>query len=200
MAVITDVINDALGELGLPPISDPAEPSEQARRAQALYPRVVRTEFRRHAWNFALARAKLASTGIDPAFGYQYAYNVPVGFLRLWQFNEVYVEALLDEYVNEDLSPYAIEGRQILTNYSAPLSIRYIQDMQDDVNSWDSMFRDVVAVALACKLEPATTKNLQRRQLLENQRKAILKDAKRCNAIELPPVKQPDGSWLFARI
>lgn len=200
MAVITDVINDALSELGVPPISDPAEPSEQARRATFLFPRVVRTEFRRHAWNFALTRSQIASTGVAPAFGFLYAYNLPVKFLRLWQVGEIYVDAILDDYVNEDLSPYAIEGRQILTNELAPLKIRFIQDMQDDINSWDSMFRDYIAVALACKLEPSTVKKTDRRQLLEQQRLRLLKDAKRCNAIELPPVRQPDGSWLFARI
>lgn len=200
MAVITDVINDALSEVGVPPISDPNEPSEQARRALALYPRVVRTEFRRHAWNFALTRDQLAKTGVAPSWGFLNAYNLPVGWLRAWQINDVYVDAILDEYVNEDLSPYAIEGRQILTNLDAPLQVRYIQDMQSSVDTWDSMFRDVVAVKLAAKLEPSTVKSTARRQLLDQQYEKLLKDAKRCNAIELPPVRQPDGSWLFGRI
>lgn len=200
MAVITDVINDALSEIGVPPISDPNEPSEQGRRGLALYPRIVRTEFRRHAWNFALTRTTLAETGVAPTWGYKYAFNLPVNHLRLWQFNDIYVEALLDDYVNEELAPYAIEGRQILSDYAAPLKIRYIQDMQNDVTSWDSMFRDVVAVKLAAKLEPSLVKNTSRRQLLEQQYDKLLRDAKRCNAIELPPVRQPDGSWMFARI
>ena len=200
MAVITDVINDALSEVGVPPISDPNEPSQQARTALALFPRVVRTEFRRHAWNFALTRTTLASTGVAPPWGFANAFNLPVGLLRLWSFNDVYVDALLDDYVNEDLSPFAIEGRQILTSFDAPLKIRYIQDMQSDITSWDSMFRDVVAVKLAAKLEPSVVKNTSRRQLLEQQYEKILRDAKRCNAIELPPVRQPDGSWMFGRI
>jgi hypothetical protein len=200
MAVLTDVLNDALSEVGAGFISDPNEPSEQARRARFLFPRVFRAELRRNAWSFALKRDLLAATGNTPAFQFAYEYQLPVDFIRLWTIGDGYNEMVLDVGNSSDVSPYAIENRHILTNIGAPLPIRYVFDVSEDVNSWDSLFRDVIAIRLAMKLVPALSKSDSKFQLLAAEYKQAIKDAKRVNAIELPPQPRADDSWMVGRL
>lgn len=199
MAVETDVINDALTEIGAYMINDPSEASEQASRASFLFPRVVRSELRKHAWSFAMNRTALPASATPPAWGYQVAYPLPPDFLRMWQVGQYYYEWVLRDYVGEDLSVYAIEGNQVLTNLPAPLNIRYISDVTNNVNIWDALFREVISLKLGLKLVPSLTRSDTKYKTIMEAYEGALKTAKRINAIELPPTPQSDDSWTFGR-
>jgi hypothetical protein len=117
----------------------------------------------------------------------------------LWTINDDYAYLILKDYVGADLSPYKIEGQFIVTDFVAPLKVRYIRDISGDVNTWDAMFRDVVALRLGQKLVPSLIKSDSAYARITSEYEKAIKDAKRVNAIELPSVPLPDDSFTIGR-
>ena len=100
---------------------------------------------------------------------------------------------------NSGLDPYfAIEGRVLLAN-DATAKIVYIRDVTANVALWDATFVEAMACRLAVELTQSLAKNMQLKQSLKQDYAEALKEAKRTNAIELPPQTLPDDSWVLAR-
>ncbi len=202
----TEVINRALVKIGANTIASPGEESEQARKASLVFKTLVQGELRRQAWSFAKKRATLAPLASPPG-GTDYAegYNLPEDCLRLITLNGNWVFSSIRETNGGSLPAYAIEGRVLLTGNNRRATgesaayVVYVSDVSENVAVWDANFVEAFACRLAAELVQSITKNMTLKQSLKQDYLEALKEAKRTNAIELPPQSLPDESWVLAR-
>lgn len=200
MATKTEIFNRALIKLGVNPVTAPDDPNEQARKCSAVYSSLLKAELRKNPWTFAITRAQLPMLAETPAYGWKYAYQLPSDFIRIVQVGEYWDFTQIRLATDQPVVPYAIEARKILTDYEAPLRIRYVCNIEDDTENWDDLFTEAFACRLAMEVCESLTKNQVKFGNVSRWYKEAMADAKRLNAIELPPVPLPDNSWLTGRL
>ena len=194
-----DIGNMALTLLGQQPILQLTDNVKAARSLNRIYAMVRDNELRAHIWNFATTRTKLPALSTIPAFGYNLAYQLPPDCLQVIQVGDAAPGGMLWLGITQsDASDYKIEGRTIVTNWTAPLSVRYIARVTDPT-LFDSCFVNAFACRLAMRLCEDMTAISGKRQLAQNEYKEAIVTALRANAIELPPDPLPDNSWLLSR-
>lgn len=198
----TEIMNRACIKAGVGTISAPTEESEQARKLNAVWGSVARGELRRQAWSFAKARASLAPLLVnvgDSQFGV--SYNLPADYLRLvWLDGAWMFSTIREAGFSGDYPTFGIEGRTLLTNGSGAAAIVYIRDVSEDTALWDATFVEAFTCRLAAEITHSTTKNRSLKADIKADYIEALKEAKRTNAIELPPMLLPDESWVLARL
>lgn len=200
MASRVAVINRALIKLGVQTIADPDEESEPARVSKQLFDDSARAELRKNPWSFAIRRAQLAASATAPAFEFDRAFPLPSGFVRLVQVGEYYdFAAVRHAPLDRSVVPYRIEGTEILTDWPAPLNMRYVTDLSADTGSWDAAFVDAFAYRLAADMCGTLLNSDSKTTMLEKQYQRAVGEARRLNAIETPPEPLPDNSWTMTR-
>jgi hypothetical protein len=97
---------------------------------------------RSYPWNFARARKVLSRNAVAPDFGYPDAYNLPSDYLQLLFIG--------DNYLEQELTDFAVEGGQILVDNSGAtsLNIGYVRNMTN-VPQFDPLFKNLLALELA---------------------------------------------------
>jgi hypothetical protein len=204
----TEIINRALVKIGANTIAAPGEESEQARKASLVFATLAQGELRRQAWSFAKKRATLAPLADTTLGGQEFGtgYNLPPDCLRLITLNGSWVFSSIREAGSGSGPEYAIEGRTLLTGTSGRYDasgaayITYVADTTGSIGLWDANFVEAFACRLAAELVQSITKNLTLKQSLKQDYAEALREAKRTNAIELPPQSLPDDSWVLARL
>jgi hypothetical protein len=181
-----DVANSALQRLGAAAITSLSDGSPEARAVSISYDSNRRDELRKFPWNFTMKRAVLAPDATAPAFDYTYQFTMPSDCLRVVR-------------PNYDQSDWVIEGRKILTNYDNPLYLRYIADIVDE-SQWDASFYNVFAIALAIDMCEKLTQSNAKKQLLYQEYKDAIAEARRSDAIEGGPVDPQDDDWWLVRL
>src|SRR5262245_52285113 len=83
MASVVNICNLALQKLGAGRIASLDENSREARSCANNYETTRDAELRRHFWNFARKRARLAADVTAPEFGFDSQFPLPADFLRL---------------------------------------------------------------------------------------------------------------------
>lgn len=199
MASQVEIVNRSLFKLGGNPITSILDNSQAARVMSGLWDTVRKSELSRRFWNFALERTELSRLYPDPDWGFGAQYQLPVDFLKIAQVNDFYMVPGLQDYVNNDNSAYAIEGRKILTDFGSPLKIRYVKDVTDP-GLFDPLFVEVMASKLAYEACYAITQSLQGREQAMADYKNSIREAAMANAIAKPPVSIPDDSWMMGRL
>lgn len=187
----TDICNSALNRLGAKTILSINENSREARACQVQYDSNRRSELRKYRWNFAITRAQLAPNVTAPAFDFKYSFPLPSDCLRV----------LLPSEPGLD---WVLEGKEILTNYptgasdsSGYLNVRYIKDVEDPV-LFDAMFYHVLSLSLAVDLCEILTQSNTKKQLLDQEYKDAVQDARKASAFEKLPTDGPVDSWVMA--
>lgn len=185
------ICNLALQKLGAKRITSLTEDSPNARTMNACYEAIRDAELRKHRWNFAIRRESLAEDSSAPTHG-QFAnqFTLPSDFLRLLE---------PDPEENLNTHDWTIEGKKILTNYDAPLEVRFIYRVEDP-NEYDSLFVMVLACALAMHTCEDVTQSTAKFEKVSNEYAATLRDAKRTNAIEQVSGEPPVDTWDTARL
>lgn len=196
----TQVINNGLRAISANLIADPDEDTESARQAKGAYDQVVRVQLQLYAWTFAKRQAALPQRAEPPTYKYARAFTLPADFIRLVEFDGRSLFATARHVDTEAKPLYDIVGRAIFTDMAAPLRITYLRDVSGDPTTWDPAFADVVSMALAVALAMPLTKSEGTVSLAEKLYQKAVRDAKRTNAIQLPPQERPDSSWVTARI
>ena len=198
----TEVINRALVKIGSNTIASPDEDSEQARKAGFVFDSLVQGELRRQAWSFAKKRVSLSPLAAVPiGTEFNVGYNLPADCLRLVELDGAWVFSSLREAGFSGGRPvYTIEGRTLLTNGSGAALIVYVADVSASVSTWDAAFIEAFACRLGAELVQSIAKNLSLKQSLRQDYMEALKEARRTNAIELPPQALADDSWVLARL
>lgn len=198
----TEVINAALVKIGANTVASPEEGSEQARKALAVFERLARGELRRQVWSFAKKRADLPPLAATPSGDdFTTGYNLPADCLRLVSLGGNWVfSSIRDGGFGGGDPTFGIEGQTLYTRDRGSQAITYIADLAGQVAKWDATFVEAFSCRLAVELVQSITKNMTLKQSLKQDYAEALKEAKRVNAIELPPQALADDSWVLARL
>ena len=148
-----DICNMALDHFGKPSIVSLTEGSAEAQACGRQYDIARRSALVRSPWTFARRHRKLAELTVNPLEDtWQFRYDLPNDCLKLHQL------LLPGERAsrNRPASPHYIEEGTVYTDLPSVCAL-YILD-STDVLSWNSMFDEVVALALALRLAPAFTR------------------------------------------
>lgn len=193
------ICNRALHKLGAGTINSLADNNEKARVMNVAYEPVRDAELRRHRWRFAIKRTSLAALADAPDSDYDYQYQVPGDFLRLIEGGDIVSLCDLSDYRALSSATYSLEGRTILTDLGAPLSIRYIARIED-TTLFDSCFVETLACRLAVECVERITESSSKSQDLQIQYRQSINEAVRANALERASEAAADDSWVLARI
>lgn len=185
------ICNLALQKLGAKRITSLSDDSPNARTMNACYEAIRDAELRKHRWNFAITRVSLAADSPAPTQGqFANSFTLPAGFIRLLE---------PDPEENYNTHDWTIEGRAILTNYDAPLEIRYVQQVTDPTQ-FDALFVVAFAGALAMHVCEDITQSTTKFDKVASEYKEAIRDAKRVNAIEQVSGEPPTDTWDTARL
>jgi hypothetical protein len=199
MASQVEIANRALTKLGAARIISFGDDNKQARAVQSMFTIVRDAELRAHVWSFAVKRSSLAALVSTPDWGFEYEYELPSDCLRLLQVNDFFQGPSMDDYRNQSTAEYMLESNKILTNYAAPLKIRYIKREQDTAQ-WDSTFVEAVACRLAAEMAEDLTQSNQKKDAAWKEYDQALMAAIRSGAVEQQHQDMPDDSWVLSRI
>lgn len=154
------------------------------------YDSIFLSELRANTWNFSIVRANLTASAFPPIFGKARAFPLPGDFLFLAP-NETTLNA-------PRTRDWQIEGSSIITDDVSPLPIRYVS-LNITESMFDVLFAEAFAIALARgTCEEITNSNTKLMGLKGDYIETIVK-AKKRNAIENAPAKQPTCSWITVR-
>ena len=177
------IANRALGKLGQTTITSLTQDSTAARAVNAAYESVRRAEIRKHPWNFAKKRARLAASADTPLFDFAYQFPFPSDCLRV---------------LNKADVDWKIEGQAILSDDSGPLDIIYLRDVTDP-NVFDEAFIEAFACKLAMELAEKLTSSSEKRDRAQKEYQYALQEARRTNAIERMSEDRIEDDWERAR-
>ena len=179
-----DCCNSALQKLGASSILNFTD-SKEGRQCAIAYDSNRRSELRNHPWAFATKRVQLAADSTAPAFDFLYQYTLPADCVKV----------LLPADSNLD---WVIEGGKILTNWAAPLNVRYTADIDTEA-LWDPLFYDALAISLAIDLCESITNSTSKKAALDQEYLAAIGRAKKANAFEQLAQVAPDPSFITVR-
>jgi len=184
-----NIINLALQHVGAARVGA-VEDSELALEADQSYPFIRDAELRANAWGFAQKRVAIPAHAVAPAFDFLRAFPLPSDYLRLIK------------PVRQDLD-WRIEHHEgavsILTNQdAAPLRLRYIYRAPEA--TFDPLFVMMVSCALAWQIAERVTQSNSKRDAMKDKYMEYKKEARRLNAFERVPDKQPLDTWITGRL
>lgn len=185
------IVNRALRLLRVEEISSLDEGTGQARWAKDTYADTRDALLAAYPWNFAMGRVSLPALTAAPAWGYDYAYQLPPDCLRLY--------AIQGEPESE-VQPYKVEGRTVVTDNPAPLKISYIRKVTDPA-TFSPLFVEALAVKLAAEGAYRFTGNVAREAAMVDLFRDKLAEARRSDAQEGTPDPGPVADdWLRSRL
>lgn len=189
MPSTTDIANRALQKLGAKRITSLSEDSKNGRAMNVAFEPCKLRLLREHVWKFSISRAELAADATEPDWGRANSFTLPVDFVRM-----------ADDYPEDNTAAldYEIEGRKILSDFDAPLYIRYCKDVTDP-NEMDSIFRELLATDLALETCEEITQSNTKKDGLMKDREMVLRQARRAQAIESISAEPPEDSFITCR-
>lgn len=194
------IVNRALTKLGAQRIVSIDENTKQAREMAATFDIVRDAELRKHRWSFAIKRAQIAADVTPPAFEYSTRYLLPTDCLRILMMGDIWPGLDMSDYRTGPFGQdWAIENGYILRNATGALNLRYIARISD-TTVWDSAFVEAFACKLAWETCEAITQSSEKRQMAIQEYNTAIQEARRAGAIELPPQKIADDSWMIGRL
>lgn len=185
------VMNMALDYLRQQNITAVTDDTAEAKWLGRNYAVVRDGLLRAHPWNFAIKRASIAADATNPSFGWDYAYTPPSDWLKILPLTYLGQR-------NGQPIPYEMEGNKILTNWEAPLLVRYVARVTDE-GAWDVLFADALAVTLAYRMAHWMTGKQSLMQALGAQLQQTLAVARLNDALEGTPEAIYDDEIISAR-
>lgn len=145
-----EIANDALVEIGAEEIQSLDEATEAARQVKRVYERVRDQVLAEHPWNCALARVSLPADATAPTWGFSRSFQLPSDpyCLRVWSLSNT-------------AAKFKVEGRKLLSDEAAPLSILYIRRVTDpeQLSPWCARAISArLAARLAFRVSNSTSK------------------------------------------
>lgn len=187
----TNICNQALDLLKEAPIASIDDERPTARWCKRNFTTTRDATLSMANWNFAMKRASIPAESDAPAFGWDYAYTVPVDCLR--------VVALTVGGQSEG-SPisHAVEAGAILTNASGPLKMRYVARVEN-YDAFHALFIEALAARLAFKMAHWLTGKTSYQQIVRGIYDQAMNDAWLADAIEGDTPRAADNDWIEAR-
>ena len=188
--------NGALTILGERKLASLTENRPPRHKLDDIWDNDLRERVLQHGqWNFAGRTVQLeASPSITPSFGYQFAFDKPVDFIRTMQ-------VAYDEYFNLPITRYSDEASWLFSD-SEVIYLQYVsKDSQwgFDFSLWPENFTEYVEFYLAKKVAPRLIGLDINKQELARDTKNQLADAKGTDAMEAPAAFPPKGGWARSR-
>lgn len=174
MTTAVSICSNALMMLGKAPIASLEDESDRATYCANLYPQLRDSMLREHFWNCAIKRVLLSPLSTTPAFDYQYQFQLPTDFLRLYQVGTV----------NRPIEDFQLENRMILANV-ASLPLRYVWKNEDE-NNWDVGLVQAATHAMAGLLAYPLTQSTSLRDSMLATAALVMKKAKSIDGQENP--------------
>ncbi len=196
MSSTVDIVNRALSKLGEARLSSLDDSSRAAALAASLYASVRDCEISAHAWNFAKERQKIPCETERPAFGWSYQYLLPADCLRVLSAGP-WPQPLADDYICGERRSFVLEARSLLTNYGPSLNLLYLSRVSD-CSLYPPSFVEALAARLAVEMAESLSGSNSKRELAWQEYERAVAEARRVNAIGLPPLALQDDSWLAA--
>lgn len=199
MASDISICNAALIKLGADTILNLEEGTDRANKLKLRYPMIRDAELRRRRWRFSLERIQLAADAIGPSYGFARQFTLPARCLRVVQIGQSHVGLDLSDYRATSSSAYSVEGRKVLTNFGAPLPVRFIAQITD-TGLFDACFVEALASRIAYEMCERSTQSDSKRQLALADYRIAIREAVTSNALEMPPESVADDTWVAARL
>lgn len=205
MTAVSDV---AIGKIALSkigestPITSFDDENKPARELKKRYEFVRDAELRRRKWCFSLTRTTLpAIASPDPApTPYSYAYQLPSDCLKVLSVGDYAPGgSYVDLNTALDTAEFKIEGRRILTDFAAPLRLRYVKQVTDPTQ-FDAAFVESFAARLAYEIAMPITQSRSVKDDAWSDYVVSIREAVKANAIEVAPEQMNDDAWLQARM
>jgi hypothetical protein len=186
---VVEICNRALDAIGVPPITAFGEETKAGGLCRRYYPQVRDEIIRSHPWNCAMARASLPALLASPAWGFSFAYQLPADCLRVLAVNAD------DPFCH----PWKVEGRTVVTDREAPITILYLRRL-DDSGFFDPMLVSVIAARLAMELARPLTSDSAIRKQMEDEFKERLRAARSADGQEGTPDRIYAEEFVQARL
>jgi hypothetical protein len=159
----TDLLNDALGQIGQGRINAIDDGSTPANHCQTFYPALRDGALVLAHWRFNKTRAELAQDAVAPAFEFAFRYTLPADALKVIEYNGANLDTSnLSLFEAATIYRFKIEGRTLLTN-DGVVKIVYLARVTDP-NLWHPLFYQGLAAQLAGKLVSAIAKDEKKAQ------------------------------------
>ena len=188
----------ALSHLEERTISGLSDSGSPRRVLDEFWDTTARYCLERKLWNFAYRAVQMeASTSIDPAFGYSFAFRIPDDWLRTRVLSAA-------PGFNPPLLQYVEESGYWYANV-APLFVQYNSFHENygmNLGEWPELFTDFVSLRLA---EKACRRITGKGDLLEGSTGLIRRAEKACRlasgmlAMNDPVGFLPTGAWVRSR-
>ena len=186
MSSVTAIANRALSLLGHAPIISLDDLTPESEEVKRVLPFVLDSVFRSHPWNCLVARKSLATVVDVPVYEYSYSYALPSDCVRVL------------DVVTDNRERYVIEGKRLLSNAGPEIKLRYVKH-SDDPNLYDGLLREALATYLALTMCEKITQSNTKKQLLVDDFKRVILEARRVDGQENPPSRMANDTWLLSR-
>lgn len=192
-----EIMNMAVDLIHEAPLTSPEDNTKIGRALRRNWSVTRDSELRKHPWNFATVRLKLAAASITPVSGWSYGYPLPANCLRVFDLQDS------ANFEGETLV-YAIENDGndqviIATNATAPLYLKFIK-RPAVTGIFDPIFCEALAAALAMKVSMTVTgKGSHYDRCVKTYERAIA-EAARIDAFEGTPERPVSDEWDRARL
>ena len=186
MSSETEICNtgiiEYLGEEPIASIDD--DESKTARMCKAIFGEKRDYLLRVHPWTFSQHRVALAPTTDTPPWDWEYYFEKPHDFLRVWEFQK---EGVL----------YKIEGDYILANDDTQYFV-YGRQVTDP-NKMDPLFRACLGALLAKTICLAITGSYEKYRAAKGGYESLLDQARMVDSMEDATETVQAEDWLNSR-
>lgn len=180
----------------------PQTPADEAymemklrRLLDECYDEIVAYLLSEGLWNFGQRTVALEyETSIEPAFGYQYAFEIPTDLVRI-------VAVSQNGELFPPLNDYLEEGDYYHTNCSV-LYLQYVSNHADyglDTAKWTPSFKKALAAHLAVEIAPTARMPANHTQALKVEANLRLKNARTKDAMDQSIAQLPSGRLVRSR-
>jgi len=188
--------NGALTVLGERKLANLTENRPPRKKLDDIWSNDLRERVLQHGqWNFASRAVQLEfSPSTTPSFGYQFAFDKPIDFVRT-------MAVCYDEYFNIPITRYADEAKWWFCD-AEMIYVKYVsKDIQwgFDLSLWPENFTEYVEHYMAYKVAPRITGLDFNERDLERKKDNMLLRAKATDAMESPAKFPPKGGWARSR-
>lgn len=177
----------ALIKIGAQPIASLDEGTAEAEVAANLYPATRDAMLSLHPWSFATGQDSLPRLAAVPSADFQYAFQLPAGFLRVLSAG--------GPGSSQGLSYRILEDR--LHCDAEQVVLAYI--FRPDEAAFPPFFASALATRLAAEFCIPLTEATARAQLLFNQAEAELRAARHADSAQATPRAIRDFPLLAVR-
>lgn len=195
MATKLGLYNRALRVLGETKLSSLSEAREPRYILDDIYDDSLIECLEFGFWKFAIRTIEITyDPDTDPNFGYTYAFNKPIDWVRTFDVSS-------DENFSVPLTRVLEEANVWLAD-SSPIYVKYVSSDSDyglDLSKWPAQFTMAVAHYLAMQAAPSLTQSNPRIDYITKQFGYWKSQSLSNDAMNGAVGTLPVGSWLSAR-